>query len=224
VISVITITYNNFEELLKTLNSLTGVSGVESVVVNGGNCERTYNFLKNYPGVVINEKDKGISDAFNKGAKAAHGEAIAYLNSGDILIDPLYFQTAEELLSREPAYSYVYADLLFDDPLAGKVIFKKNTPTLDKIGRGMPFAHPTVVIRTTAFSDVGDFNLNYKISMDYEWAIRLIQKGHVGKYIQKVPVLMDGNGVSSTGEQKALYCTKILRKPSIKNLKKVRLK
>lgn len=33
-ISVVTLTYNNYEELVKTSNSLQGVSSIESIVVN----------------------------------------------------------------------------------------------------------------------------------------------------------------------------------------------
>ena len=66
-ISVITVTYNNYDDLHRTLNSLKNVDGIESVVVNGGDCNKTKKLLSNYDGIAISEPDNGISDAFNKG-------------------------------------------------------------------------------------------------------------------------------------------------------------
>ena len=67
-ISVITVTYNNYNDLHRTLYSLKNVDGIESVVVNGGGCNKTKKLLSNYDGIAISEPDKGISDAFNKDA------------------------------------------------------------------------------------------------------------------------------------------------------------
>ena len=50
-ISVITVTYNNYDDLLCTLHSLKNVDSIESVVVNGGDCKKTKNFLSNYGGI-----------------------------------------------------------------------------------------------------------------------------------------------------------------------------
>ena len=52
-ISVITVTYNNFNDLHRTLYSLKNVDGIESVVVNGGDCNKTKKLLSNYDGIAI---------------------------------------------------------------------------------------------------------------------------------------------------------------------------
>ena len=64
-ISVITVTYNNYEDLHRTLASLEKVEGIENVVVNGGDCEKTKEYLRDFNGITISEPDNGISDAFN---------------------------------------------------------------------------------------------------------------------------------------------------------------
>ena len=84
-ISVITVTYNNYDDLHRTLHSLKNVDGIESVVVNGGDCEKSKKLLSNYDGIAISEPDKGISDAFNKGIALANGDNVMFLNSGDVL-------------------------------------------------------------------------------------------------------------------------------------------
>ena len=70
-ISVITVTYNNYNDLHRTLYSLKNVDGIESVEVNGGECNKTKKLLSNYDGIAISKPDKGISDAFKKGVTRA---------------------------------------------------------------------------------------------------------------------------------------------------------
>ena len=66
ILSVVTLTFNNYHELIKTINSLKGIDSVESVIVNGGSCIETKEFLeKNSQYTSISESDNGISDAFN---------------------------------------------------------------------------------------------------------------------------------------------------------------
>ena len=79
-ISIITVTYNNFDDLHRTLYSLEEIDGIEKVVVNGGECTKTKEYLSNFDGIAISEPDKGISDAFNKGVSRASGDTLMFLN------------------------------------------------------------------------------------------------------------------------------------------------
>ena len=45
-LSVVTLTFNNYHELIKTINSLKNIDSVESVIVNGGSCIETKEFLE----------------------------------------------------------------------------------------------------------------------------------------------------------------------------------
>ena len=101
-ISVITVTYNNYNDLNRTLHSLDQVDGIENVVVNGGDCEKTKKLLSDFDGITISEPDKGISDAFNKGVTLATGENVMFLNSGDVLLSPNYLKEAEKIINFNP--------------------------------------------------------------------------------------------------------------------------
>ena len=94
-ISIITVTYNNFDDLERTLNSLKKVDGIEKIVVNGGTCTKTKEYLSDFDGIAISENDKGISDAFNKGVSHASGDNVMFLNSGDVLLSPDYLHEAD---------------------------------------------------------------------------------------------------------------------------------
>ena len=196
-ISVVTITFNNYEELLNTVNSVQGLP-IEHIIVNGGKCEKTANFLKTFTGIHLSEKDEGISDAFNKGVKLATGDSIVYLNSGDTLINREYFSWADQELKKS---DFVYSDIFFQDPIAGKIILK---PHEQPLGRGMPFPHQTMIVRREIFSQIGPFKLDYKRAMCFEFTCRLLNAGKKGTYYPKATMLMDGNGISSTQETHTL--------------------
>ena len=218
-LSIITITLNNFEELLSTVESVRDLNGCEHIIINGGECPQTLEFLQGYNGKSVSEPDQGISDAFNKGIRLSSGDAIIMLNSGDILLDRTYPARASQILDQDPQIDFVHADLIFEDTLIGSYIMRplrtKNVLS-PNIGRGMPYRHQSMVVRKEVYGRVGFFNLNY-ICSDFDWVCRWelgLKKSH-GKayYSQGDPVIiMDGGGISSTQERKIiLEAIKIIR-------------
>jgi Glycosyltransferases, probably involved in cell wall biogenesis len=201
-LQVITITYNNDLELEHTLSTL---SGYQVLVINGGDQGR--DLCAKFDVRAVHERDRGISDAFNKGYNNALGDYVMYLNSGDLLIDRDYPRLAAEFLDRNPNVDYVHADILFADQNAGKIRLKPSK----NIGRGMVFLHPTLVIRKSVFEAIGVFKEEYRVAMDYEWGVRLVKSGFKGHHFDRVVVEMDGGGISSTQEESAIReCRKAL--------------
>ena len=218
-LSIITITLNNFEELLRTVESVRDLNGCEHIIINGGECPQTLDFLQGYYGKSVSEPDQGISDAFNKGIRLSSGDAIIMLNSGDILLDRTYPARASQILDQDPQIDFVHADLIFEDTLIGSYIMRplrtKNILS-PNIGRGMPYRHQSMVVRKEVYGRVGFFNLNY-ICSDFDWVCRWeldLKKSHgQAYYSQGDPVIiMDGGGISSTQERKIiLEAIKIIR-------------
>ena len=193
-ISIITITYNDFEGLKRTLASIPDYDFVESVVINGGSDKATIDFLSSHKGKVINEKDEGIADAFNKGVKNSTGDAIMFLNSGDELLEPSYLEEAYNILSIEPDIDFVHSNQIFVDSLGVELFMR---PPLCNLGRGMPYIHLTMIVRKKVFDQIGVFNTNYRIAMDFDFVVRLTQNGYKGRYLtDKAVVKMDGTGIS----------------------------
>jgi len=193
ILSVVTLTFNNYHELIKTINSLRGIDSVESIIINGGSCIETKEFLeKNNQHINISESDYGISDAFNKGVKLSSGMFVTFLNSGDILIDREYYQFAIKYLSDNPKIDYIYADIELNHKYMGKQIVRPS----GKNGK-TPFPHPSLIVKRSIFNKVGSFDLTLKIAMDYDFMCRLIKERYKGYYYKKAVVLMDGKGISS---------------------------
>jgi len=88
-ISIITICFNNLNELLLTLSSVDHQTHLphEHIVIDGSTNPQIANYLNTHPQpdyrLWKSEPDEGISDAFNKGILKSTGDIIGTLNSGD---------------------------------------------------------------------------------------------------------------------------------------------
>lgn len=205
-LSIISVTFNNFEDLLLTHKSIVGCGLIDEIdffVVNGGTCEKTKNFLIENKIRNVSEPDDGISDAFNKGIAGALKDNIIFLNSGDSLLKADYIKKAVNFLDSNEQYGFTYGQIIFRDAIAGDIVIK---PHGGLVGQGMPYPHQTMIYRKSVFEKVGKFKLDYRIAMDYEHVCRMQVNKIKGKYIDDVPVsiLMDGSGVSVSNEIKGI--------------------
>ena len=217
-ISIVTITYNDFEGLKRTLASIPDF--VESVVINGGTDLASVELLKSHTGKVINEDDEGIADAFNKGIKNSSGDAIMFLNSGDELLEPDYPRNADEILNKNNEVDFVHSNISLVEPNGSELFMK---PALCNLGRGLPYLHPTMVVRKSAFNKLGEFNKSYKIAMDFDFVARLVKNGYKGLYVNnKAVVKMEGLGISVEKEYDAIKeCYNSLKQNGMLNAKNI---
>lgn len=217
-ISIITITYNDFPGLKRTLSSIPSYDFIESVVINGGSDISTLEYLSSYNGKVVNEKDEGIADAFNKGILNSSGDAIMFLNSGDELIESGYLKDSEELLIKNTAINFIHSNLIIIDSIGTELYMK---PPQCNPGRGLPYLHPTMVTRKAIFDHIGLFNTEYRIAMDFDFIVRLEKAGYKGYYIDdKAVVKMEGTGRSVEQEYDAIKeCYESLKQNNFLDLK-----
>jgi len=197
-LSIVTITYNNYNELKETLTSIPPYEFVEKVVINGGSCEKTSKFLSYFNGISLSEKDEGIADAFNKGIKNSSGEFILFLNSGDTLIYPNYLTEAIEILKKNPGIGFTHTNVVFEDATGCDLLLK---PPMKNFGFGMKYLHPGMIVRREVFEKVGMFDISFRSSMDFDFILRMELAGIKGYYLNSAGVIrMRGTGVSSVKE------------------------
>ncbi len=89
-ISIITPSFNQGKFIEQTLLSVAnqGYPNVEHIVIDGGSTDETVALLQKHAAHLafwVSEKDRGQSDAINKGFARATGEIITWLNSDDML-------------------------------------------------------------------------------------------------------------------------------------------
>lgn len=102
--SVITVSFNQGEFIRDTIESVLAQNypNFEHLVIDGGSTDSTLGILRSYPHLNwISEKDKGQSDALNKGFARASGDIIAWINSDDWYA-PGAFHAVAEAIRRAP--------------------------------------------------------------------------------------------------------------------------
>ena len=187
-ISIITPSYNQGSFIKQTIDSVLDQNypNLEYWVIDGGSTDETIKILKSYGGKIkwISEKDKGQTDAINKGLKKITGDIIAFINSDDY-----YEQNALKLVGsyfkNNPKCHWLTGDYRVVDE-TGK-IKRSFIPWYKNMWKKLPtrvflpitnyISQPSTFWSRQAFENVGYFNEKLRYTMDYEYWLRLM-KGH----------------------------------------------
>ena len=86
-ISIITPSFNQGQFIEQTIQSVLSQDypNIQYIIMDGGSTDNTLSILKKYKGKLtwFSRKDKGQSDAINKGLQLVTGDIVAWLNSDD---------------------------------------------------------------------------------------------------------------------------------------------
>jgi len=98
-ITIVTPSFNQGPFLEETIRSvlLQGYPNIEYVVIDGGSTDGSVEVIKHYSPWLkywVSEKDKGQSQAINKGMSHATGDIVAWLNSDDLYLPFALFGVA----------------------------------------------------------------------------------------------------------------------------------
>jgi glycosyltransferase involved in cell wall biosynthesis len=113
--SVVLINYNQGHYLEDALNSIFNqtYTNIEIVVIDGGSTDNSINIFNSYPGINwISEPDNSSGHAFAKGAEAATGEVVYFLNSSDGFFDNHWIEKSVKILEQNQNLSLVSADVV----------------------------------------------------------------------------------------------------------------
>jgi glycosyltransferase involved in cell wall biosynthesis len=187
-ISIVTPSYNQGVFIERTLRSVAEQSGgeIEHLVFDGGSSDETVEVLKAAQPPVrwVSEKDRGQTDAVNKGIRAGDGEIIGWLNSDDV-----YYPGAVERVLRyfaeHPEVDVVYGmadhidreDRAFED-------YPSAPWDLEALKERCFICQPALFFRRRVVERHGllDESLNY--CMDYEYWLRLGKAGVRFAYLE----------------------------------------
>lgn len=185
-ITVVTPSFNQAQFIRATIDSVLSqdYQKLEYYVVDGGSTDGTVEILKSYGNKLkwVSEKDKGQTDAINKGLRKGSGEVMAYLNSDDIYL-PGTLQRVGEYYARAKA-DWITGDCVVID-VAGKelssnwlisgykrLLMRLYSRTTLRIADSM-LPQPSTFWSRSAWEKVGEFNANYRYVMDYDYWLRL---------------------------------------------------
>ncbi len=196
-ISIITPSFNQASFIGEALESvrLQNNDNCEHLVIDGMSTDGTIDLLRDQTRnreqrnmFWISERDRGQSEALNKGFRRANGEIIGWLNSDD-RYRAKCFEHVVQAFEDNPDVDIIYGDYLMVDEV-GKVL---------KIRREIEFNafillyHHILYIPTTAtffrrriFEEGNWLDETLQYAMDLEFFIRLAERGYRFKHIPQL--------------------------------------
>jgi glycosyltransferase involved in cell wall biosynthesis len=206
-LSVITICFNNLGDLQRTCNSLDGqsVQPYEHYIIDGSSNTEIADWLQNTPQPHYRkwlcERDKGISDAFNKGLALCSGSLIHILNSADIYYAHSVIENVLAYFNNNTTIQWASGNILMKR--AGVWVQIGVPFDAQQLYKGMrAVSHPTWFVKKELYKKLGYFSLDLKIAMDYDLMCRLKKESY--GYMNETIVKFDDGGVSTNQYLKSL--------------------
>jgi len=183
-VSIVTPSYNQAPFIERTLLSVLGQDhpDLEYIVMDGGSTDGTVDILAKYAGRIVWEsaKDRGQSDAINKGLRIATGEIVAYLNADDTY-EPRAISRVVEFFREHPDTQWLYGRCRIVDE-TDREIRKPITVYKNLASRRYSYRklltenfvpQPATFWRKALLAEVGYFEEDEYWCMDYDYWLRI---------------------------------------------------
>lgn len=179
-ISIVTPSYNQGQYLEQTILSVInqGYPNLEYIIIDGGSSDNSVEIIKKYEGKIskwVSEKDKGQSDAINKGLKECTGTLFNWVNSDDTLPDGTLFHVGK--MYKEKGFEILAGAVEeFDESGKRNVVVNQNLLPVNMLLKNseMVFHQPGVWLLTKAVKKIGGINEKFQYCFDWELIIRYL--------------------------------------------------
>ncbi len=205
VISIITITFNSEEFLEQTIKSVLDqtYSNIEFIIIDGDSSDGTAKIISRYANSItkfVSEPDHGIAEAMNKGITLSKGDYLLFLHSDDYL-------TSNTSINNAVAYLDDMHDFFaFDISHKTKSGYIRRESTWGFLNNfKSKIFHQGVLSRSSLFQEIGIFDQNFSIAMDYDFFLRAYNKNKRAKLIHTQTLsTMRTTGLSSQTDPHSL--------------------
>lgn len=163
--------------------------------MDGGSTDNTLDILKKYEDRIIwkSERDKGQSDAINKGFALTSGDIFAQLDADDVY-EKGAFKKVATFFERNPDIKWLYGRCRIIDekdkdmwkPITWLKTFLQKRYSYNKLLVVDFIGQPTVFWRKELVNEIGLFDVNNHLVMDYEYLLRAGKKynpGFIDEYL-----------------------------------------
>ncbi|MBL8002791.1 MAG: glycosyltransferase [Flavobacteriales bacterium] len=182
-ITIITPSYQQAAYLPECLASVRAQAGaeVEHIVVDGGSTDGSRELLERAEGLAwwCSERDKGQSDAINKGLARATGEVCTWVNSDDAVWPGALARVAEAFAHDKELLAF--GGRLMHRSAEGDTVFPRLSDATDTLRLYCEpvINQPATYLRTSAVKAVGGVDPALRYVMDLElWWQLLFRFGH----------------------------------------------
>ena len=184
-VSIITPSFNQASFLEETITSVLtqDYPRIEYIIVDGGSTDGSVAVIQKYADRLAyweSVKDKGQTDAINKGFNRASGDILAWINSDDTY-NPKAVGEAVKFLIEHPEIAMVYADCNFINE-HGEIIGKFASRQTDyaKLRRGyVHIPQQTMFFRSTYWKQLGPLDPSFYFAMDYDLWVRIAKQAPI---------------------------------------------
>jgi glycosyltransferase involved in cell wall biosynthesis len=186
-ISIITPSWNQESFIERTIRSVLDQEypNLEYIVMDGGSTDGTVEVLRKYEGRLhwTSEKDKGQTDAINKGITRSTGDIIAYLNSDDIY-EPGALRKVADHFNAHPEVMWLTGKCRIIDerdreirrPITAYKNFLLRHYSYSLLLVANPVSQPATFWRRSVISEFGLFYETEHLVMDYDYWLRIGKK------------------------------------------------
>jgi len=196
-LSIVTPTFNQAMFIEESLLSVKeqNYGNAEHIVIDGASTDNTVEILRRYAGKPgwkhlswISEPDKGQSDALNKGFKRVTGDIVGWLNSDDRYRSGCFKEVVESI-KKNPQSDIVFGDYTMMDE-AGRFLRVRREIEFSRFL--LSYLHILYIPTTSSFFrrrifDEGNWcDISLDNTMDYEYYLRLAQKGYKFQHVPRL--------------------------------------
>ncbi|MBN4079933.1 glycosyltransferase [bacterium AH-315-C08] len=185
-LSVVIPSFNQAETIEQTLTSIlehNNLEGLEVLVFDSMSIDGTSGILERWEDrcTIIQEKDKGQSDAINKGFIRAKGDIVCWLNSDDIFF-PHALDQVRQKFAKNPSTQIISGQgvHLYQDG-GFKILFPENLDFEKSLSKDLQIdiLQPTVFFRRDLLEKLGGINPELHYVMDWDlWCRFIKEKAH----------------------------------------------
>lgn len=194
-VSIITPSYNSASTISDCITSVFNQSchDLEHIIIDGASVDETLQIVKSLPNRItriVSEPDSGIYSALNKGIGLAEGGIIGLLHSDDVFASDTVIEQVRNAFLVKNA-DIVYGDLTYISGKDGQkpLRYWKSCPFEPSLlSKGWMPAHPTMFIRKEVYMKFGLFDLNFRISSDYDLILRFLKQKDLK--IEYLPIMI----------------------------------
>lgn len=178
-VSVIIPCYNQAQFLDEAIQSALnqGIDDLEVIVVNDGSTDGTAQVAGMYPGVTyLEQENRGLAVARNRGFVISHGEYIVFLDSDDYL-GPKALSSGLGSLRAMPAAAFTFGVMqtisMDGKPIALRAPRQTSKPYMDLLANNYIPTPGMVLFRRAALERYGPFDQTVAASADYDLYLKI---------------------------------------------------
>ena len=184
-VSIVTPSFNQERYIEKTIQSVLvqDYPQIEYRIVDGGSTDGTVHVIKKYAHQLagwVSEKDRGQTDAINKGFAQAKGDIVAWINSDDTY-EPGAISAAVRYLQEHPDVGMVYGDCNYINE-SGDVVGQFHAAQTNYGLLRQGFTHipqQTMFLRAELWKQVGPLDPSFYFAMDYDLWTRIAARAKI---------------------------------------------